>query len=59
MLGNGGCIPVENQSGMIAVVVVLIGVLGGLLAKELRLFGTEPEKMDRQYTYEQKQKSLF
>ena len=42
-----------------AVVVVLMGVLGGLLAKELRLFGTEPEKMDRQYRYEYKQKSLF
>ena len=42
-----------------AVVVVLIGVLGGLLAKELRLFRTEPEKMDRQYRYEHKQKSLF
>jgi len=42
-----------------AVVIVLIGVLGGLLAKELHLFGTEPEKMDRKYRYEQKQKSLF
>ncbi|MCH8820800.1 MAG: undecaprenyl/decaprenyl-phosphate alpha-N-acetylglucosaminyl 1-phosphate transferase [Acidobacteria bacterium] len=42
-----------------AVVVVLIGVLGGMLAKELHLFGTEPEKMDRQYAYEEKQKSLF
>ena len=42
-----------------AVVIVLIGLLGGLLAKELQLFGTEPEKMDRQYAHEQKQKSLF
>ena len=42
-----------------AVVIVLIGVLGGLLAKELHLFGTEPEKMDRQHRYEQEQKSLF
>lgn len=42
-----------------AVVVVLIGVLGGVLAKELDLFGTKPEKMDRQYAFEQKQKSLF
>jgi len=42
-----------------AVVVVLIGVLGGMLAKELQLFGTESEKMDRQYRYEQKQKSFF
>ena len=42
-----------------AVVIVLIGLLGGLLAKELHLFGTEPEKMDRRYAYEEKQKSLF
>ena len=38
----------------VAVVIVLIGVLGGMLAKELQLCGIEPEKMDRQYAYERK-----
>ncbi|MDA2929733.1 undecaprenyl/decaprenyl-phosphate alpha-N-acetylglucosaminyl 1-phosphate transferase [Acidobacteria bacterium AH-259-O06] len=42
-----------------AVVTVVIGVVGGLLAKELNLFGTQVRKMEREFMYEKKQKSLF
>jgi len=42
-----------------AVIIVVIGVLGGLLAKELNLFGTTPTQTEREYKYVQKQRSLF
>lgn len=42
-----------------AVVIVLIGVVGGMLAKELNLFGTQSREMEREYLHEEKQKSLF
>ncbi len=42
-----------------AVIIVVIGVLGGLLAKELNLFGTKPTHTEREYRYEQRQRSLF
>ena len=42
-----------------AVIIVVIGVLGGLLAKELNLFGTKPTHTEREYRYAQKQGLLF
>lgn len=41
-----------------SVIVVVIGLLGGLLARELNLFGTRP-RMEREYRHEDRQKSLF
>jgi len=41
------------------VVIVVIGVLGGLMAKELNLFGTKATQTEREYRYVEKQKSLF
>jgi len=42
-----------------AVIIVVMGLLGGLMAKELNLFGTKPTQREREYLYEQKQGSLF
>jgi len=42
-----------------AVIIVVMGALGGLMAKELNLFGTKPTQRVREYLYEQKQGSLF
>lgn len=42
-----------------AVIIVVMGVLGGLMAKELNLFGTKATETEREYRYVEKQKSLF
>jgi len=42
-----------------AVIIVVMGVLGGLMAKELNLFGTKPTQTERQYMHADQQKSLF
>ncbi len=42
-----------------AVIIVVMGVLGGLMAKELNLFGTKATQTERQYMHADRQKSLF
>jgi UDP-GlcNAc:undecaprenyl-phosphate/decaprenyl-phosphate GlcNAc-1-phosphate transferase len=42
-----------------AVITVVIGVIGGMLARELRLFGRRPREIERGYMFEEKQPSLF
>ena len=42
-----------------AVIIVVMGVLGGLMAKELNLFGTKATQTERQYMHAERQKSLF
>ncbi len=42
-----------------AVIIVVMGVLGGLMAKELNLFGTTATQTERQYMHTDRQKSLF
>ena len=42
-----------------AVITVVIGVLGGLMAKELNLFGTKATQTEREHRYVERQKSLF
>ena len=42
-----------------AVITVLIGVVGEILAKELNLFGVRPRRMERGYSHKNRQKSLF
>ncbi len=42
-----------------AVITVLIGVIGGMLAKELHLFGERPREMERERVHEDAQPTLF
>ncbi|MFQ5930016.1 MAG: hypothetical protein ACE5MK_09970, partial [Acidobacteriota bacterium] len=42
-----------------AVIIVVMGVLGGLMAKELNLFGTQATQTEREHKYVERQKSLF
>ena len=42
-----------------AVITVLIGVIGGMLAKELHLFGERPREVEREYVHEDAQATLF
>jgi len=42
-----------------AVIIVVMGLLGGLMAKELNLFGTTATQTERQYMHADRQKSLF
>ena len=42
-----------------AVIIVVMGVLGGFMAKELNLFGTKATQTERQYMHAERQKSLF
>ena len=42
-----------------AVIIVVMGALGGLMAKELNLFGTKATQTERQYMHADRQKSLF
>ena len=42
-----------------AVIVVVVGVVGGMLAREFNLFGLQVRKLEREYKYQPKQKSLF